>query len=81
MLEEGGARRPLFRGEVRGGERRVIPEGEPIVLKGEPGDRRLLLVLGAPELSPQAGGVKVHSATDVSLPITVEVPLRYRSEP
>ena len=81
MLEEGGARRPLFHGEVRKGERRLIPDGEPAVLGGEPGDRRLLLVLGAPELSPQAGRVKIHSATDVSLPVTVEVPLRYRSEP
>jgi hypothetical protein len=81
ILEEGGARRPLFRGAVRKGERRVIPEGDPIVLGNEPGARRLLLVLGSPELSSRAGDVKVPSATDVSVPITVEVPLRYRSEP
>lgn len=81
ILEEGGARRPLFRGAVRKGERRLIPESEPVVVGSEPGDRRLVLVLGSPELSPQAGGVKVLSATDVSLPITVEIPLRYRSEP
>lgn len=81
ILEEGGVRRPLFRGAVRKGERRLIPEGEPVVIGSEPGDRRLVLVLGSPELSPQAGGVKVLSATDVSLPITVEIPLRYRFEP
>ncbi|HXG32758.1 MAG TPA: hypothetical protein VNJ11_05290 [Bryobacteraceae bacterium] len=81
ILEEGGVRRPLFRGAVRKGERRLIPEGGPVVVGSEPGDRRLVLVLGSPELSPQAGGVKVLSATDVSLPITVEIPLRYRFEP
>lgn len=78
MLEEGGVRRPVFSGAVRKGQQRLIPEGEPILLQGERGKKRLVLVLGRPRPSPFAATIQDVSAA--RLPITVEVPLNYGPE-
>lgn len=80
MLEEGGVRRPVFRGAVRKGQRRVIPERDSIMLQGE-GEKRLVLLLARPEPSPTAVTLEDRSAAQVSLPITVELPLNYRPQP